>query len=138
MNLNIIEANKNVFVYTAFAGGNAIFNNRFDLPFIPDYVIVRGVNYATHVDAPGMGVIWSDLVSDFIGTLTVHSNTATDVRGNYETPILYFKLGRPINGTYGFKIYDNATGTAVSTLTGQLAIHLEFIKLKAERPQIVR
>jgi len=140
MDLTTIEANKIHFIYQNMAGGLTQFSTNINsVPFTPDYMIIHTIHYEpSNNDAQGPYMLYCDLIGSDIGIFGVTSTDAVhNIPSPIPTPKLYFKLGRPVNGTVTFQI---RTTNPVQTynLAGEMTICLEFVKLKAEKPQLVR
>src|SRR4051794_31965043 len=85
--------------------------------FIPDEVIVRGINYHSTAAEAGITMLYTDLVSDVIGSF---------FQDFYIKPDLPFTLRKPIFGKYNFQIIDYSG--ALTPRAGRIFIHLEFLK----------
>ena len=48
MDITKIEANQNAVVFHQFAGNQAssTFTKNFHIPFSPDYILIKGINYS--------------------------------------------------------------------------------------------
>ena len=142
MDFTKIEANKNIHIFTSLftTPASSFTQNINSVTFTPDYVIVKMINYvpSTNDNASDMYYIKSDLVSnETIGSFGVYLNVDPD--NDYISapvfPNLIFKLNKPIQGLFTFQIFNSAG--QMYNLAGELSIHLDFIKLKAEHPQKV-
>ena len=91
--------------------------------FIPDEVIVKLVTYVSAVGGEAdISGIYTNLVNDIISSF---------FDGTYAVPNITFTLMKPILGTYNFKfITGDLAPTPLSTRSGDLFIHLEFVKYK--------
>ena len=134
MDLTTIEANKNVVVYNTFTIlGSTFTANMNSVLFTPDYVIVRSINYTPGaLDVEGVYTVFSDVISDTIGSFVL--NDGPLFVSSPQSAI--FKLGRPVHGTMTFMV-ELGHGFPAQ-MDGTIAIHLDFVKLKAEKPQLVR
>lgn len=140
MDFTKIEANYNETVYFDFATPATSFQYNLYCPFTPDYLIVRGNNYfPITADTPAMNIIYSDLVGKHIGSFQINILNGNGLSnfGIDKTQILYFKMNKPIQGTYTFSFFGQASSTTPVTLAGAIAIHLEFVKFKSEKPQVI-
>ena len=141
MDLSIIEANKNILIFKSFSVAASSFSQNLYVPFTPDYVIVRGVTYAANNGdvAQTAYLIYTDLVSDHIGSFSINDLSAGGPGFQKESisiqQPLYFKLMKPVSSDFTFTIKNSLTTPA--NLNGALAIHLEFIKLKSQKPQVI-
>jgi hypothetical protein len=139
MDLTTVEANKNIVLNHLFANGQSEFTQNVSIPFIPDYMIVRGINYSpASTDTVDAYLLWSDLVGDFIGSFVINQQNATPTVQATTTALgQYFKVGRPVTGDMLTRIMTNVVGNGALHIAGRICIHLDFVKLKAEKPQKV-
>jgi hypothetical protein len=84
MDLTTLEANKNVVLSALLVSGTPSFSQNVQIPFMPDYMIVRGINYSPDNADPAEGyLIYCDLVSDYIGSFIVNDVTG---KWRHQTP----------------------------------------------------
>jgi len=110
------------------------FTKDIKISFVPDYMVVRCITYfPVPDDTNGNYVIWSDLVSNYIGNFVNQIDDAETNNLPYvSTPGLVFSLANTpaVNGNFTFKIYEQPVTNVQSNLFGKLCINLDFIKLK--------
>ena len=127
MDTRFIEVRKNIVVSFPF-NDESSFSQDINIDFIPDEVIVKLVQYDTADDQVTVSGIYSDLVSDFLASFIWKSSI---IPTN-----LTFTLRKPIRGKYNFQLLEknNANNLVESNVTGQLWIHLEFVKYRTDLP----
>jgi len=138
MDLTTLEANKNILVYGDFVDvPSSTITQRIDIPFTPDYMIVKYISYSpVAVDQGSNYAIYSDIVGDYIGTFDITENSSGDDNLPYIcSPNLYFKINKPITGTCTFQIQISPIVKTEYALGGRLVIYLDFVKLKSQKPQ---
>lgn len=132
-----IQSIKNVTVYQDLNTSTDFYQNLSLYGDCSD-CIVRSITYSGPAIAEqGCYLIWCDLVNDFIGSFAIIVN-ATDTTQNpiNSNPQTHIHLREPLpsNSTIHFKIYNVSAGNrqavATSTLSGDLAICLDFISYK--------
>jgi hypothetical protein len=123
MDTQIVEVRKNVIVSTTFNTVSTFTATINNVEFIPDEVIIRGINYSPAINEVGITQLYTDMVSDVIGTF---------FQNFYIKPDLTFTLRKPIAGLYTFTIRTVA-GNAYAGRNGDIAIHLEFVKYGPEK-----
>lgn len=141
MDFTTIEANKNVIIYGDLVAASR-FSQQINVPFDPDYMIVRNISYLPFdADDKGTYVIETNLLGgEYIGNFNVCPNVNELTIGRYPyiaSPNLIFKLRKPVNGFYTFTILNTPILKNQVALTGKLVISVDFVKLKAEKPQKV-
>jgi len=128
MDTRIIEVRKNIIirrVLTAETGFNWSINT---VNFIPDEVNVKTVTYVAAVPEVDVSGIYTDMVSDIIGSF---------FDGVYAVPNLTYTLRKPISGQYNFQfVTGDGAASPLSTRSGDLFIHLEFVKYKTDTPDV--
>lgn len=118
-----IEVNKIVTVVGYFGVGGGPGSSSFtfainNVSFLPDVVVVKSIYHYT-IDTFAPAFIYSDLVSDYIGS--TQSDIPMDVG-------LTFMLDKSVKGVYTFSIVNLAG--ALSNRSGTLTILLDFVKYK--------
>ena len=117
----MIEVRKNVIVmFNINLTGNLTYEIN-NVPFIPDEVNIRCINYASNNGGVEDGLltrIYTDLVTDSIGTFFINGNP------NQRTT---FTLMKPVKGQYNLTLFD-VNGAVDNLREGQLSIHFEFVK----------
>ena len=121
MGTRIVEVRKNVIVaFVINLTGNLTYNiNNVD--FIPDEVNVKCINYSSNninVEDGLLSLIYTDLVSDVIGSFYIYS---------FPNQHVTFTLKKPVKGQYNFTLLT-PLGVIDNIREGQLSIHFEFIK----------
>ena len=137
MDITKIEANKNHFFYQNMTAGLTQFTvNIHSVPFTPDYMIVHTIHYEpNNADALGPYLLYCDLVGNDIGMFVVTSADAVhNIPSPIPTPKLYFELKKPVIGAVTFQI-RTINPVQNWSLLGYMLICIEFVKLKAEKPQ---
>ena len=128
MDTRIVEARKNITImFLINLNGNFTYNIN-TVEFIPDEVNVKCINYASNninVEDGLLSLIYTDLVSDYIGSFYIYSNP-----NQHHS----FTLKRPVKGKYNLTLLD-INGGIDNLREGQLAIHFEFVKYKDVKPQ---
>jgi hypothetical protein len=120
MDTKVVDVRKNINVHTTF---NAVSSFTFTIDrvdFIPDEVIVRGINYSPAVNEVGITLLYTNLVNDHIGSF---------FQNFYIKPNLHFPLKKPVKGTYTFQI-QTVLGDLYAGRVGDISIDLEFVKYK--------
>ena len=125
MDTRFIEVRKNITVRLIPVATSSL-TYEIHIDFIPDEVIIKYVIYNTIQDEAGVTLIYTDLVSDVIGSFMANM---------VMTPNITFTLRKPINGIYTFNLlsldnppqFDNQRN-------GQITIHLEFVKYRTGLP----
>ena len=137
-----IQSVKNVTIYNDLGalGATGRFNQNLNLNNQPSECIVRSISYCGYPsDTPGMYLIWSSIINDYIGSFAVKLNgTAANYTSNVNmTPqtLLTFQNPTGVNNQVQFIIMtiENGTGLAIAVtnqLIGELAIGLDFIQYK--------
>lgn len=134
MDTRIVERRKNITIARSL-DDESRFTANIRIDFIPDELIVKNIIFTQKkLDDPDdidsvSTSIYTDLVADYIGTFS-------DVpSGNCVTPNLIFLLKKAINQLFTFDIHisdDNIGDNKMIpyTRTGELTLHLEFIKYR--------
>ncbi len=145
--LTKLEAIKNVTVSKKLVTeNNSIFSSKIEIPFTPDFMIVKNLIYIPNVnDIEVMYGVSCSIVGDIIAQFAVLSiNTEIPPVNPFgpriftTKPDLMFKLVAPVKGSIEFKIIDlTDNNTPGIPMRGELMLSLSFIKLKVEKPQIV-
>ncbi len=144
MDITKIEANKNIFISGTLGNGGGIsFVEKINaVPFAPDYMIVHAINYIPNEvsdppDSTGIYFLYTNIVGENIGMFSIEAPSDGWLEQNpIPTPKLYFKINKPIQGSYEFQFRQTTVnGFETVTMYGEIGITLEFIKLKAEKPQ---
>ncbi len=140
MDLSTIEVNKNVILYhdwqindQATTSWTVQINT---VPFIPDYMVIRAISYLPrNDDTIGSYTLYSDIIGDDIGFFSVDSNDGGV--NNVQAPVfnhpIYFKLNKPINGSYTF--IPRGPSQDASAIQGYMVLAIDFIRFKSEKPQ---
>jgi hypothetical protein len=124
MDTRFLEVRKNIVIQNTFNNSSRFTQTINTVNFIPDEVIVKYINYST-ADGEAFGTsIYTDMVSDVIGSICA----PTFVSAN-----LTYTLRKPISGQYYFELLDTA-GQPVNNRGGDLFIHLEFVKYRTDLP----
>ncbi len=77
-------------------------------------------------------------MSDYIGNFIVNSDDSESGNLPYVyTPNLVFLLKKPVHGSFNFSMETTATIKNSAELLGRLVLNLDFVKLKADKPQKV-
>lgn len=139
MDLTKLEANKNVMIYQSMVTPVNNFTAKVHVPFTPDYMIVKLINYTSvTTDLQATYAIYCDLVSDFIGSFSVTQVvTGAPPQLMWSLPVSpqsMFKINKPVTSDINFSL-QVIPNVAAATLGGIIAIHLDFVKLKSEKPQ---
>ena len=136
MDLTILEANQNIVAATDFTGALATFSQNVRIEFTPDYVICRGITYTPFAgDALGTYLVYSNLCNGYIGSFNINIPSAGETTSNSTSQNIIHQLKKQVTSDYTFTVHGY--NKLPATLNGQLAIHLDFIKLKAVKPQLV-
>ena len=137
-----IQSVKNVTIYNDLGalGATGRFNQNLNLNNQPSECIVRSISYCGYpVDTPGMYLIWSSIINDYIGSFALRLNgTVANYTSNVNTTpqtLITFQNPVGVNNLAQFiiMVVDPGTGLAVAVtnqLTGELAIGLDFIQYK--------
>ena len=146
MDLSIIEAIHPVTIINPenTVSGRSSFDHNIYVPFEPDFLIVKSINYSSEERDLVIGVnqfvgVFSNIVNEIasIGSFNIYvtSHNAgvdnTSIVSN-NSPLM-FRLNKQIQGSYNFS-FRNASGSNI-TLYGDMFIHLEFVKVKVDKPQ---
>jgi hypothetical protein len=94
----------------------------------PDEVIVRAINFNSIPEDKNLYLIWSNIKNDYIGSFCGGKAP--------HFPQTRIWLNGPVPNMLEFKLYTR-TGTGVvqiPSLSGEVSIHLDFIKYKRVRP----
>jgi len=120
-NTQIIERRKTVTFGSNLVNLRGTFKTQIFIDFIPDELRVVNISYANSEDnEPGVFLLYSDIVSEYLGIFQDNQINSTNV---------YFLLQKPISGEYTFQT-KNLQGGVILDLEGDIAIQLEFIKYK--------
>lgn len=125
MDTKIIEVRQNITIAAAPNNTSAFSTLINKVNFIPDEVIVRGINYHPTAAEAGITMLYTDLVNDVIGSF---------FQDFYIKPDLTFTLRKPITGQYNFQILDYSG--ALTPRAGRIFIHLEFLKYANSEPNV--
>jgi len=129
MDTRFIEVRKNITIPLNILAGTGSYTCTINtVNFIPDEVIVKYINYTSSRDIE-LGVttfIYSDLVSDILGSFFINNTTK---------PETAFTLRRPIFGFYRFNM-QSVTGEVEDLRIGEMGIHLEFVKYRTDLPDV--
>lgn len=125
MDTNIIEVRQNIIITAALNNASSFSFLINKVNFIPDEVIVRGINYHPTAPETGITMLYTDLVSDVIGSF---------FQDFYIKPDLTFTLRKRIFGLFNFQIIDYSG--AITARTGRIFIHLEFLKYANSTPNV--
>lgn len=137
MDLSTLEANQNIVATTDFTGPLATFSKNFKIEFTPDYVICRGISYTPFgADVLGTYLVYCDLIQGYVGSFNINQPAAGQTTSYPTIQNIIHLLKRPVTSDYTFSVHT--INKTVATLAGQLAVHLDFIKFKAVRPQLIR
>lgn len=126
MDTRFIEVRKNIIISTTFNNVSSFTATINTVDFIPDEVVIKGINYSPVINEVGITQLYCDMVSDVIGTF---------FQNFYIKPDLTFTLRKPIKGLYTFTI-RTVLGNAYNGRNGDITIHLEFLKYKKDMPDI--
>jgi hypothetical protein len=128
MDTRIIEVRKNIIIKRVLTAETEFDWTINTVNFIPDEVNVKMITYVGAVPEADVSGIYTDMVQDIIGSF---------FDGVYVIPKITFTLKKPIFGLYNFQFLtgDRAV-TALSTRSGDLFIHLEFIKYKEDNRKV--
>lgn len=127
-----IQYIKNVTVSSSFGNANGgtagIFSkeiNNMPSPN-PDEVIVRAINFRGDSADNNLYLIWCNLTNDYIGSFCGGSLSP-------HFPQTIIRLNALIPNTLEFKIYTPSNSGDIYTdqMTGELAIHFDFIKYRS-------
>jgi len=117
---------KNIFVIAELdnAGGASSFENRINLNFLPDEMIVKYIHYQTNdgdVDPVQdmINYVYSNITNEIIGSF------AANTRPN-QCNLTYQLMRKPINGLFRFE-FKNLAGAPI-VKDGHMVIALEFIQ----------
>ncbi len=147
MDLSIIEAIHPVTILNPPSARNN-FNQNLYVPFVPDFVIVKSITYSSRIadlniaggDYNKFVNISTNLINDSasIGSFDVHTSTYDGIAdygtsSTWHNVPLLFKLNKQVQGSYNFSFRDASNNS--TTLNGDIAIHLEFIKVKVDKQQ---
>ena len=124
---------KNVVAYAKFAATPSHFAKMITgMPDSnPDEVVIRAINFNGQVNDNFLYLVWCSLTNDFI---------ASFCGGNLspQSPGTVIRLNAPVPNMLEFKLYGmDAAGSEakyMNAVTGDLAIHLDFIKYKRVPP----
>lgn len=128
MDTRIIEVRKNVIISRSVT--SSTFSALINIDFIPDEVNIKLIRFLNTGGAVNrLTGIYSDLISDFIGSC---GNSSVSWENSS------FTLNKPINGIYTFTfLLPTADLTSLGTpqdRTGDITIHLDFVKYKTVKP----
>lgn len=123
MDTKVVEVNKNIIISTAFNAVSSFNATISNVNFIPDVVIIRGISYNPVANEVGITKIYSNLVSDYIGSF---------FQNFFIKPDLTFILKKPVLGTYTFQ-FQTVDNVAEAGRVGDISIHLEFVKYREVR-----
>jgi len=130
--LHKIEAFKSVMIQKNFTATNNTWSQNVQIPFIPDFVIVKNVNYEpTIADTAASYLIVSDTLSPGvpIANFSVYDANATPtVAVSNPAESSLFMLRKPVTGDLPFTITSTLAGT-INALNGSISFQLEFIKM---------
>jgi hypothetical protein len=141
MDLTTIEANKPHFIFKSLIAtpANGFSTEINSIPFTPDYMIVHTIMYEpAAADFLGPYFLYCDLVGSDIGVFMINQLVDGDnnLQNAMNTAKLYFRLQKPVQGTISFT-FRSKDPIQTYVLGGDMAIVLEFVKLKAEKPQFI-
>ena len=110
---------KTVLVYSNLGGlTTPTFTSKINLNFVPDELIVRQLAYRAFNAETDVYLLYSDLVSGYLGTFIDASSAS---------PQTTFPLTNFSNNTYTFSV-QTAPGVSAEDAAGILCVVLEFIK----------
>ena len=93
----------------------------------PDECVVRSISFNGSVADTNAYLIWCNLQNDFIGSFCGGNITTS-------SPQTTLRLNNPVPNTLRFKLYwpsvPGSLPAAAPAMTGDLIIHLDFIKYK--------
>lgn len=136
-----IDFIKNITVFQDFSFGVTDFYQKFNINNQPDECIIRSISYvgpiAPLLDIPGIYMIWSDLINDYICSFAIDGKTS----GSYwpaiinASPQIQIHLKQPINfsNNIRFVLYKVDPGNAINRSTfllGQFSMNIDFITYK--------
>jgi hypothetical protein len=136
MDLTKVESLSNVIVTHTFALDGNTFTQTLNVPFIPDFMIIKNVSYIpADDDTPIIYFLYSDMSPDCLASVVVCATGEGIINQPFiNNPNSLIQLKKPISGTVTFIFKDSLT-TAVQTLGGQISVQIEFVRFKAEVPQ---
>ncbi len=118
---------KNVTAFSNFAASAGEFSTQLtSMPdYNPDEVIIRALNFNGDVADGNLYLVWSNLTNDYIGSFCGGSLSP-------HFPQTKIHLNSPVPNRLEFKLFTAIGGAAlqVTSMTGDLAIHMDFIKYK--------
>jgi hypothetical protein len=133
MDITKIEAIYNNFISQNLLGlPNGNFGVNFQVPFTPDYLIVKSISYVPgNGDADSTNTITLDLLNPLtLGYFCIQTDTAPiSFPNNYDT---LFLIKKEVKGINNFQV-----GKGLTAYNGVLVIHLQWIKFKSEPPQAI-
>ncbi len=125
-----IQYIKNVTVAAAFSNSAGSFSKTIhNMPSSnPDEVIIRAMNFNGAAADTNLYLVWCSLTQDYIGSFCGGSLAP-------HFPQTTIWLNSTVHNTLEFRIYTPTTvggGTValVTSMTGDLAIHMDFIKYR--------
>lgn len=123
-----IVERKNILINQYFAAASASTTRDIQLSFIPDEVIVKyaGCYITTGAATPPLYGFQTDLISENNGYIYYQRNMTNVIENTLVN--LTYSLQRPINGTFTFRLVDLTTPIVSPAITGDMVLHLEFIK----------
>lgn len=124
MDTKIVEISKNINISRALNNESKFTYNINNIPFIPNAMKVKQIVYIPTAPDPDAFVVYTDMVSDIIGTAFQNVVTSLDN---------FFLLNNSIRGnyTFSFKTVEDGLGVSVANpITGSIFIQIEFIKYK--------
>lgn len=127
MDTRIIEVRKNILIRRTLTAEDEFNWTINDVNFVPDEVIVKSVMYLSSVNENPISSIYTDLVSDVICSFFDNIQLSPDIK---------FTLQKPISGQYRFQFVPaEESPPNVTTRSGDLFIHLEFVKYRTKLPE---
>ncbi len=124
---------ENRVIYGRLSGANA---TSFDftiqnIPFEPDYMVIRGFSFFPSVSYNGVILVRCNLTNKYLPFMSLDGYLS----GSYQTD-LHFPLNKLIDGTYTFDFlaYNAGTTSWASVAPGagaiwDFAINIEFVKI---------
>ena len=127
-----IQYIKNVTATGAFGGASGgtpgVFSKQINsIPAPnPDEVIIRAINFRGDSNDENLYLIWCNLTNDYIGSFCGGSLSP-------HFPQTTIKLNSLVPHTLEFKIYTPSISGDIyaDVMTGELAIHMDFIKYRS-------
>lgn len=127
MDTKVIEVRKNVIIKRVLTAETNFDWTISTINFVPDEVIVKMVTYVAAVQELDVSGIYTDLVGDTITSF---------FDGSYAVPNITFTLQKPVIGSYNFKfVTGDQAPNPLSTRSGDLFIHLEFLKYRSVKQE---